>query len=476
MDKESILKVSVRNLVEFVLKSGDLISSFSGSSRNIEAIRAHQMIQKSYSENYKAEVTVCYTTVEGDIKLEVNGRIDGVLTNVDGVVIDEIKTTTAEMKYIDENYNILHLAQVKCYAYIYGIQNNLNSLEVQLTYFQLDTKERKFIKKNFTIIELEAFFNELIGQYIAWVRIVKNWNIVRNESIIKMQFPYDTYRKGQRELAVGVYNTIKNEQKLYVQAPTGIGKTLATIFPSIKALGVGHTSKIFYLTAKTITRTIGENTIHTLINNGLLLKSITITAKEKICFSPDKNCDPKECEYAKGYFDRVKDAISVAYKEVTFTKSVIEGYAKKYKVCPFEFSLDLCYWCDIIICDYNYVFDPRVYLKRFFIDNSGDCVFLIDEAHNLVDRARDMFSAELYKKQVLELKKKTKNSAPFISKILSKINSHMISLRRELDISESNAFIEKEAPENLAVLLKKFITIGEKWLASGESSDFGKSF
>lgn len=473
MKDKSTLKISVRDLVEFVLKSGDLISSFRGASRNIEAIKAHQMIQKAYDENYNAEVSISYMLVKEDIKLEINGRIDGVLTNVDGVVIDEIKTTTSEIKYIDENYNPLHLAQVKCYAYIYGIQNNLESLEVQLTYFQLDTKEKKIIRQNFTILELEVFFNELIGKYISWAKVVKDWSLIRNESIIKMKFPHDTYRKGQRELAVGVYNTIKSSRKLYACAPTGIGKTLATIFPSIKTLGEGLCSKIFYLTAKTITRTIGENTMQTLINNGLLLKSITITAKEKICFNPDKNCDPKECEYAKGHFDRVNNAISAAFnEEVTFSKSVIEKYAKEYMVCPFEFSLDLCYWCDIIICDYNYVFDPRVYLKRFFLDNSGDYVFLIDEAHNLVDRAREMFSAELYKKQVLDLKKQTKNSAPFISKALNKINSYMIEQRRELEVLENNTFSEKEAPEDLIVLLKKFISIAEKWFASGELSDF----
>ena len=473
MDKESLYKVSVRDLVEYVLKSGDLISSFRGTSRNVEAIRAHQMLQKSYGDNYNAEVTVSYVVARDDITLEINGRIDGVLTNVDGVVIDEIKTTTAEIKYIDENYNLLHMAQAKCYAYIYGMQNNLNSLEVQLTYYQLDTKEKKFINKSFTILELENSFNKLTKKYIDWIRVVKKWSIIRNESIINMKFPFNTYRKGQRELAIGVYNTIKKSQKLYVQAPTGIGKTLATIFPSIKGLGEGHTSKIFYLTAKTITRTIAENTLQALINNGLLLKSITLTAKEKICFNPDKNCDPKECEYAKGHFDRVMEAIRSAYnKEVTFNKSVIEKYARKYSVCPFEFSLDLCYWCDIIICDYNYVFDPRVYLKRFFMDNSGDYVFLIDEAHNLVDRAREMFSAELYKKQILELKKKTKYSAPFISKALNKVNRFLIGLRRELEILEKDTFNEKKAPEDLISLLKKFVSLAEKWLASGEVSDF----
>lgn len=470
--RDNIVSISVRDLVEFVLRTGDLVSGFSGSSRTTEAIKAHQLIQKSYKDGYEAEVTVSYDYNYEDLCLRVNGRIDGVITNDTGFVIDEIKTTTAPLEIIDDDYNILHWAQAEVYAFIYSEQHGLNEIGVQLTYFNLDTREIKKLNKHFQFEELRNFFIGITASYLEWARTMHRWYEVRDISINNLGFPFSNYRKGQRELAVSVYKVIKLNKKLFVRAPTGIGKTAAVLFPAIKAINEGITSKLFYLTAKSITSTVAENALENMRSKGLRFKALTLTAKDRICFNTEASCNPDECEYAKGHFDRVYDAVKDIFNEDAFSRETIEAYAKKHKVCPFEFSLDLSLWADCIICDYNYVFDPRVYLKRFFSEGTNDFTFLIDEAHNLVERAREMFSAEIMKKPVLELRKSVKGKAPEVYKALGKINSYLIELRKKCEEGEDNYYSQKEAPEEIYNLLRKFMKASEEFLLENKKAVF----
>lgn len=470
MEEKQKIKVSVRDLVEFVLMNGDIVSGFTGSSRNLDAIKAHQLIQKSYGEGFTKEVPLSFVVESEDILLEIGGRIDGLYVSGEKVIIDEIKTTTKDLEFIEEEHNILHWAQAKCYGYIYSMQNSLGNINIQLTYYNLNEKDTKKFIKSFNINDLQNFFSELVEQYFYWARLLSCWNIKRNEAIKNLDFPFPAYRKGQREFAVAVYKTVKEGNKLFAQAPTGIGKTMATIFPSLKALEEGHITKLFYLTAKTITRTIAEKALRNLSENGLRIKSLTLTAKEKICFKEKTECNPESCEYAKGHYDRVKSALEDIFSEDFFTREVIEEYARKHKVCPFEFSLDLSNFADCIICDYNYVFDPSANLKRFFLDKGGDYVFLIDEAHNLVDRAREMFSSELSKKQILDLKKKLKTAAPKLSKTLNKLNSIFIEYRKKCE-EESGDYTQKEAPKELYGMLSEFLGTAEKYLLEHKNYD-----
>lgn len=470
MEEKQKIKVSVRDLVEFVLMNGDIVSGFTGSSRNLDAIKAHQLIQKSYGEGFTKEVPLSFVVESEDILLEIGGRIDGLYVNDKEVIIDEIKTTTQDLRQIEENHSILHWAQAKCYGYIYSIQNSMQSIHIQLTYYNLEEKNTKKFLKTFNIADLQVFFSELVGQYFYWAKLLSSWNVKRNEAIKKLQFPFLSYRKGQREFAVAVYKTVKEGNKLFAQAPTGIGKTMATIFPSLKALEEGHITKIFYLTAKTITRTIAEKAIRNLSENGLRVKSLTLTAKEKICFKEKAECNPESCEYAKGHYDKVKAALEDIFSEDFFTREVIEEYSRKHRVCPFEFSLDLSNFADCIICDYNYVFDPSANLKRFFLDKGGEYAFLIDEAHNLVDRARDMFSSSLSKKSILDLKKKLKTVSPNLSKILNKLNSIFIEYRKKCE-EENGYFTQMEPPKELYGILAEFLGIAEKYLLEHKNSD-----
>ena len=462
------VKISIRNLVEFVLRSGDLDSRFTGLSRMTDGIKLHQKLQKAGGEAYKKEVSLSFCVEVDGFELMLEGRADGIIIEEDQVVIDEIKTTAASLEHIEESSNILHWAQAMCYAYIYSHNNSIETITVQLTYCQLDTEEIKRFRREYSFNELEDFINDIVNRYLKWAKLSHQWDLIRDASIKQLEFPFPCYRRGQRELAVAAYKTITAGKKLYVQAPTGIGKTISTLFPAVKSIGEGHTSKIFYLTAKTITRQVAQEAAELMRDKGLKLKSITLTAKEKICFMEEAKCNPEYCQYAKGHFDRVNEAIwDVLECEDSLARELIEKYAKKHCVCPFEFALDLSLFADLIICDYNYLFDPRVYLKRFFL-SGGDYVFLIDEAHNLVDRAREMFSAQLSKSDFLELKKQLKDDFPKYSKQVGKINSYMLELKKSC--AEAGYKTSPELPEQMIRHLHLLSVHTEEWLKHNAES------
>lgn len=481
------IKISVRNLVEFVLRSGDLDTSFRSMSRAVEGTRAHQKVQKSKGENYEAEVMLRHNFEYKGFTFKIEGRADGIIReslddntkndknltlelNRGLICIDEIKSTTKPLEDIDENYNEVHWAQVKCYAYFYSLQNEIDNIDVQLTYFHLETEVTKSIRKNISFVKLEEFFYGILDKYIVWANFTSQWSNIRNKAAKDLVFPFDSYRIGQRDLAILVYRTIRDKKKLFAQAPTGIGKTISTLFPTVKAFGEGHTTKIFYLTAKTITRQVAEEAFTKMREKGLKFKTLTLIAKDKICFKEESRCDPDYCEYAKGHFNRVNDALlDILNNEDEFSRNIVEQYSKKYNVCPFEFSLDLAVWVDSVICDFNYVFDPRVYLRRFFDFNSNEYTFLIDEAHNLVDRSREMFSAILYKKPFLDLKRVFKDREPRIAKALNKVNSYMLKMKK-LCVDEY-FYIQKEMDDDICYLLNSLMAESEEFLATKQGKE-----
>ena len=432
---EREIKISVRNFVEFMLRSGDIDNRRHVSSENamVEGGRIHRMIQRRMGSEYEAEVFLKYEEETPKYKLIIDGRADGVITVQEQVTIDEIKGTYREPDRI-KNPEPVHLAQAKVYAYIYGKKKNLETICVRMTYCNMDTEELKYFIEEYSFTELEDWFLELVAGYKKWAEFQIDWRQKRQESIKKVSFPY-MYRKGQKELAAGVYRTIYHKRKLFLEAPTGVGKTLCTVFPAVKALGEELGERIFYLTAKTITRTAASQGFELLRQKGLAFKTVTLTAKEKICFMEECECNPVACPYAKGHFDRINDAIfELITHEDCFDREVIEKYAIKHQVCPFEYALDCSLFADGIIGDYNYLFDPHVYLKRFFADgNQSRGIFLVDEAHNLVDRGRDMYSAVLVKEDFLELKKHIKPYSVKMEKQLEKCNRELLLLKRETE-------------------------------------------
>ena len=436
MKEETIIRISVRSLVEFILREGDIDNRVSGSMEKDAMLlggKIHRKIQSRMGTNYTAEVPLKIQMPCDGFVLQIEGRADGVLKDDGKVLIDEIKGILRSLEHLEAPVPV-HLAQAKCYAYIYAVQNSLKCIDVQMTYCQMETEEIRRFCQEFEFQELQTWFQDLVTQYEKWAKFEIEWRNVRNDSIRQIEFPFP-YREGQRDLVVSVYRTILRKKKLFIQAPTGVGKTMATVFPAVRAMGEGLGEKIFYLTAKTIMRTVAEQAFSLLKEKGLLYKTITLTAKEKICFCEEAECNPDACPYAKGHFDRVNDAVfDLITHSGDWSREVLEEQAKKHMVCPFEMSLDVSNWADAVICDYNYAFDPQAHLKRFFSESGkGEYLFLIDEAHNLVERGREMYSASLYKEDLLEVRKLVKAEDPKLAKGLSECNQQFLELKRECE-------------------------------------------
>lgn len=427
------VKISVRNLVEFILRSGDIDNRRGGAAQREamqEGSRIHRKIQRKMGADYQPEVSLKIELNREKYVLIVEGRADGVIVRDGETTIDEIKGIYMDVNLLEEPISV-HLAQAKCYAYILAFQQGLSEISVQMTYCNLDTEEIRRFRNHYSSSELKVWFFSVIEAYDKWAEFQYQAQKERNLSIENLEFPFP-YRKGQRELTAGVYRTINRGKNLFIQAPTGTGKTITTVFPAVMAVGQGLADKIFYLTARTVTRTVAKEAFDLLRVQGYRGRVLTITAKEKLCFCEEMDCNPVHCPYAKGHYDRVNDAVfDLLVREHDFTRETLLAQAEKYRVCPFEMCLDTSLWVDDIICDYNYVFDPNVYLKRFFSEGAkGDYLFLVDEAHNLVDRGREMYSAELYKEDFLACKNILKEYSKKCSAALERCNKHLLKMKR----------------------------------------------
>lgn len=469
-------QISVRGLVEFVYRYGDLDLRFQGKSKMADGIKIHQKIQKSQGADYKAEVQM-QTQIsfeEDGIELVINGRADGVLKTDTGFVIDEIKGTSQFVEDIESVTYPVHWAQAKIYGAIFCADHSLETVTIQLTYAHFETGNIHRLREVHTREALQAFLMETVERYKVWLVFKRDWQIKRTSSLNEMQFPFENYRKGQRNLAISIYNTVREGGVLYAEAPTGIGKTMSTLFPTLKAMAQGHTERIFYLSAKTITKVVAEDALKRLrltSKSDFHLKHITLTAKDKICLNQKVTCYPEKCKYAKGYYDKSLEAIwDIINREDAFTKEVLIEYAEKYQLCPYEFSLDVALFSDVVICDYNYAFDPRVYLRRFFEMPSDTYVLLVDEAHNLVDRARTMFSVEICKDKFYDLKKKLIDKDKPLSKALEGINKMFLSVRKSCD--EKGHYVSSDIDETVYEQLKRRSQVFEKWLSDNHQAAY----
>ncbi len=485
------IQISVRNLVEFILRSGDIDNRKAAAPDNAmqEGGRIHRMIQRRMGADYHAEVLLRFIFATSEYEIHIEGRADGIIISpvadavqvpevrdmeitpeirdLYTVTIDEIKGTYRDLHKIKEAVPV-HLAQAKCYAFIYGQQNALRSIRVRMTYCNIDTEEIKYFHFEYEMEELRQWFGDIIKEYKKWSDFQFQWNQLRHNSIKTLIFPYE-YRKGQKELATYVYQTVYHKRKLFIEAPTGVGKTISTIFPSVKAMGEGMAEKIFYLTAKTITRTVADNAVEQMRNQKLKLKTVILTAKDKICFMEETECNPEYCPYAKGHYDRINDAVyDLLVNRDNFNREAVETFARRHQVCPFEMCLDMSLFADMIICDYNYLFDPHVYLKRFFGEGvRGEYIFLIDEAHNLVDRGREMYSAVLLKEDFLALKKTVKDYDGRMYRHLEKCNHDLLELKRKC---EGYACLNEEEVVPFIRNLVRLSSIMEDYLEENEDS------
>ena len=438
----SDIRLPIRQLVEFLLRSGSIDSRFAGFDRALEGAHIHRRLQKAAGEGYAAEVPLCADYTVDGIRFTLEGRADGIFTNETGVVtIDEIKTTAVPEEEICEDMNPCHWAQGMVYGAIYSAQKSLPAVDVRLTYYQIDTDRILRFVRHFSRQELEQFLHKLLHRYLPWAQRQLAWQETRSGSLTAMRFPFEAYRPGQRALAGEVWRACtaapsKKGTRLFCQAPTGIGKTMSALFPALKAMGSGCGEKLFYLTARNTTQAAAEDAIARLraVQPDLALRSVTLTAKEKACLHPDAEghpvCLPEVCPYANGYYDRIKNALAALLDgSGQFSRAALADTARQFTVCPFELGLDLSEWCDVVIGDYNYLFDPVVHLKRFF-DASGDWLFLIDEAHNLPDRARAMYSARFFKSSLTEAKRALGKGKSSLRTALTRADRAFLDIRK----------------------------------------------
>ncbi len=476
-DKEKIIRTcSVRDVVEFLFRNGSLDTSFGAGGgmedRAQQGTRGHKKVQENYEKGFEKEVFLSATHKKDNISLHIQGRADGVYKTKKELLIDEIKTTRIPLQHIEGPVNEKHLKQGMCYGYMLLKKHKRKTVTVRLTYFNLDTEKQHSMDYQYTMDELKAFFKDLAEAYIEWLLLKAQWEEKRDASIRQLEFPYGTFRKGQRKFSVSVFKTIKDRKNLFAQAPTGIGKTLATLFPSLKAIGSARQDPdipggpIFYLTSKTITRQVAEDTLQLMRQKGLALKSITLTAKEKICTNTIVKCNPYNCPFAKGHFDRINEVLYPLVRDHQhIDRELLQTQAQLYKVCPYELALDAALFMDCIICDYNYLFDPRAYLRRFF-EESGDYIFLIDEAHNLPERARDMYSTELTFDTVRKVIAETENKAAKIEfaakKLEDEMNFYMLNDKddKEWTTQDAPADIKEPLEDTLREMVKYLIAPG----------------
>ncbi len=496
-----VFTVQVRELVEFALRQGDLGGErdFVGRNRALAGTRGHQRLQRSRPAGYQKEVRLSHEIERPEFIFRIQGRIDGLMVSAREVLVEEIKTVQGGW---DRTADPLHWAQAKLYGFIYAHAGALEHVSIQLTYLDLDTGEVTEFREQCSLADLTAFFERATGIYLEWLKAHHDWCQQRDESTRSVAFPFPDYRPGQRELAVAAYRVLARGGRLFLEAPTGIGKTISVLFPAIKALGERKLERIFYLTARTVGRAVALKAFEDLRQAGLRLRTLVLTAKEKICVQEGQPCDPGTCPLARGYYDRSKSAMRDALTREDITRAVLEAISREHQVCPFELSLDLSSWVDVVVCDYNYVFDPKVYLRRHFSEEPGDYAFLVDEAHNLVDRGREMFSADLDTREIQDVRRALKQAVPRCAKALSRLSSAMKKLRSpdgapvepadpsdpatELNLFPAQrkaavalaaagrnvAHATRDFPTDLSPLVEEALKEAETWLGRNEPADF----
>lgn len=458
-------KISVRSLVEFVYQSGDLISIASSLERANLGSRIHRQLQSMAKGDYHCEVFLRLETELDNMLFIIEGRADGILIEEAGVTIEEIKTTLIPYADITDAH-FAHFAQAYCYAYMYMSEHHLQEIIIQLTYYQIETAQLKIFKQHKTFQELTLFYQDTLRQYLVWANLTNELKVQSVKTLGTLTFPFATYRAGQRSFAIAVYKTILEKSTLFAQAPTGIGKTISTLFPALKAIGEGKIEKIFYLCAKNITANVAYDTLNLLYMQHVQFKTIAITAKDKICFLDERNCDPNICPYAKGYYDRNKEALYELLNHENFIRGeAIQLVAQKYSICPFELSLDASLYADVIVADYNYAFDPRVYLKRFFTEK-GNYVLLVDEAHNLVERAREMYSADLRKSSFLDVKRLLPKDRKTLLKTIQNVSCALLNLRKLCEDKQTTFLAQQEPIPSLSNKIADFLEQMDIYLQS----------
>lgn len=467
-------QISVKDLIDFYYCEGSISSTFLGKSRALLGTSVHKKLQDSRPDNYTKELFLQDVITNATFTLKISGRADGFYNPLkeELPIIEEIKSTYQDLDYLKDNPVKQHLAQAKVYAYLVIRDTGYSEITTHLTYYHLKSKKQLIIKNKYSSTSLDIFYNKLKDKYLKWLSVLTQSEMSRNISLQSLEFPFELLREGQRKMMVGVYKSIEKSSVIRIQAPTGIGKTIAVIYPALKTLATGLNKKLFYLTTKGTIADVAEYSCKLLIDKGANFRTAFLTAKSKICFNPEKNCDGNDCIYAKDYYDKFDKIRYEVFQHKLFTKELIQELALKYELCPFELGLDFSLNCDLIIGDCNYFFDGKVRLQRYFTDIKEDYTLLCDEAHNLPERVRNSYSAEFNRDKIVEVRKDIATAPKEINNHLKNLNKLLIEAEKEYEYGD---WIISEITANILTSLNRYISIMDSWLAQNPISE-AKSF
>jgi DNA excision repair protein ERCC-2 len=462
------IRISAKDIVEFIYSGGDLTNEFSSNKRAQEGTEVHKYIQDMYEEEDQKEVFVETLFEHEDYSFHITGRMDGLLKIDNKLVIEEIKSTKLDLELIEIDTRPEHLMQAKMYAYMYVLKHELKSINVRLTYVELGEYKTKHFEKRFNKTQLTKFFEKTIFEYTKWLKIYDEHQVNKLKSIEGLKFPFDDYREGQYTFMGAIYQTLMAKDILYSIAPTGIGKTVGSVYSALKTIK-DEKEKVFYLTAKNAGKRIVVDTINLLKENGLVSKTVVINSKESMCLMDKVDCDPDICPYAKGFFDRLKEGLNdIFVHQDVYDMKLIKDYGEYHKICPHEFSLSISNYCDVIVCDYNYAFDPRTHLIRYFDDDYYTPKLLIDEAHNMVDRSRSMYSSTISKESLINLRKATSKVKPSPRSSINNLIKYIEEFVEENEVEKARFYYQNELDEKVLRYIERITNKLDQILAENK--------
>lgn len=468
-----LLRFAVRDMAAFALRNGDLFQHWFRTPTGRQGIQGHQRLQRRRGKGYQAEVPVrCRVTCDS-YTCEIRGRIDGVQRDGDQVVVEEIKTTLLDFDRLPTNAIAVHLGQAKLYAWMVAEEHGLAQVTARLTYFHIETEKTHEISEVLDRAALETFFFDVLERCYAWQVRLLAWRTTRDAALESLTFPH-AFREGQRRLAGEVFRAVRDGAVLLAEAPTGIGKSLGVVFPALKAMGAHGLDHLFFLTAKGTGQAAALHAVRQLQQVGLRLKSLVVNARDKTCFESEGSCDVARCPYALGYYDRFRSAMDALFERDAIDRDTLAEVARAFQVCPFELCMDMTPYVDLMIADYNYAFDPGAHLRRFFGEEKGETALLVDEAHNLVDRARSMFSATFEKRDVLAAKRALQSLAPNVARALAGLNRRLKAVHGELETAGEEQRVVQHCDAKIVSAVEKVGTALAVWKSEPAQSLFNE--
>jgi Rad3-related DNA helicase len=423
-DDQACYLVAVRALCEFTAKSGDLDLRFTPSPTAQEGIAGHRSVAARRGPDYQSEVSLAGEYQE----LKIRGRADGYDPALNQ--LEEVKTYRGELTAIPDNHRQLHWAQVKIYGWLLCQQLRLPEVNLALVYFNIVSEQETLIRERYTAQALREFFEHHCALFLHWARQELRHRLERNRMLSQLSFPHSGFRAGQRHLAESVYKAVSTGRCLMAQAPTGIGKTMGTLFPMLKAAPTQQLDKVFFLTAKTPGRKLALDALKVIRSSapGLSLRVLELVARDKACEHPDKACNGDSCPLAKGFYDRLPAARNAALSSPWLDQAGMREIALEHQVCPYYLSQEMARWADVVIADYNYYFDLSALLFGLGQFNQWRVAVLVDEAHNMVERARQMYSASLDQQTLNDIR----DTAPeALKKSLQRLNRQWNALHKD---------------------------------------------